>query len=160
MRLKLKRDTGDLIVGEMESDEGAGSPLIVAVAGDKEVRLKAKPRKGAKAEEGKSRSVVRVDENIFPGLTHANNLEIREAKSGAVLYRRAVVSQALEAKVFWYRLSPMPDEALERKAKRHFSAVHTAVERLPPHELSAWIRDSSARSVFITGRPRLRPHLD
>lgn len=165
MRLKLTRDTGNLIVGEMISDKGeaAISPLVVAVAGGKQVTLQAKVRKPGKkknAKRGKGKAIVRVDEDIFPGLKQADDLEIRETTTGTVLYRRLSSPRHVQAKLFWYRLSPMPDEKIEAKAKEHFSAIHTAIEGLPTPKLSELISDRSARSVFMIGRPPLRSYLD
>jgi hypothetical protein len=164
MQFKVIKDTGNLIAGWMTTDDPLAAPaLLLSTPGGKEVEV-AVDRQGSNRKrnserkrdsEGTDRARFRITESVFPALATATDLEIREAKSRVLLYRRSQPDQHLAQKLFRYELQGMPRPDLDNIFNKNFTVVNHAVERLPPNTLAGLIDREFATSVYLSGRPPL-----
>jgi hypothetical protein len=164
MQFKVIKDSGNLIAGWMTSDDPLAAPtLLLSAPGSKEVEVVA-DRQGSNRKrnpekrrdsEGTDRARFRITESVFPALATATDLEIRDAKSRVLLYRRSQPEQHLAQKIFRYELQGMPRPDLDNIFNQNFTVVNHAVERLPPNTLACLVDREFATSVYLAGRPPL-----
>lgn len=93
-----------------------------------------------------------VSENIIPGLTHLQDILILEADSNIPIYRRFLVGQHVEKKLFLFDASAMPQRRLINNLSSHFALCHTNCERYALETMIVLIKDHVARSILFAGR--------
>lgn len=163
MQFKIVKDTGDLIVARMVLEKESAAPKILVLAPDAdEVEIEASRSKQREKNRGKQLLIAnyRVTEDLFPNLSETKDIEIRDAASGVLLFRRFDPEQHLKSRLFLHSLQVMPEQGLESALSRHFAMAYHAVERFSLEVLTDLISNESAPSVCMMGRPALKHCLE
>jgi hypothetical protein len=95
-----------------------------------------------------------LDEASVPGIRELDDLELRDAESRLLIYRRFRPNAHVGKKVFLYNLSAMPQTHVDEYLSQHFAQSYFAVERHSFDTLFSIFNNHFAKSVFVSGRPR------
>src|ERR1044071_8802162 len=95
-----------------------------------------------------------LDEASLPGIDQLEDLELRDAASRLLIYRRFRANAHVGKKVFLYSLSAMAQTHVDEYLSQHFAQSYFAVERHSFDTLFSIFNNHFAKSIFISGRPR------
>jgi hypothetical protein len=95
-----------------------------------------------------------LDAASVPGIRELEDLEVRDALSRLLIYRRFRANAHVERKVFLYNLSAMPQTHVEEHLSQHFAQSYSAAERHSFDTLFSIFNNHFAKSIFVSGRPR------
>ena len=95
-----------------------------------------------------------LDETSLPGIDELEDLELRDAESRLLIYRRFRANAHVGKKVFLYSLSAMPQTHVDENLSQHFAQSYFAVERHSFDTLFSIFNNHFAKSIFVSGRPR------
>lgn len=94
-----------------------------------------------------------LDETTFPGLENIiDDIEIRDAASGLVLFRSYKPEAHLAERVFRFEMQAMPYTSFEDAWSRNFALYYSALERHPFDTLRWVLCSPHAESVALSGR--------
>jgi hypothetical protein len=149
----VEQDLGNRIVGYLVTDSysGRGSVRIssegysiaVVDAGEPIDALVAAGRH----ETGRCGFVIDV-----PGLGTLNRLEIRDADSGLLIYRRAPEAEFVTEKVFRLETNMIPLRRVDRAARRRFSYAYCDAERFGLESMTQMFHLPHAQSLYLSAR--------
>jgi hypothetical protein len=157
MQFHIDQDSGNAIAGWIVLDNPAAIPrVVVSSPGGRTVELAAnvlRPDLKGLGKHASGMAGIFVDEKIYPNLGSTADVEIREAETGILIYRRFRESQHLEQKLFRFEFQIMPQAVLENQLAQRFSLHYDAVERYAFDTLYAIINNQSCKSIVVSGRP-------
>lgn len=160
MQFHIDADNGTSIAGWLAPDNPAVIPRLAISSPDhhKEVELEANVLRADLKElglHGTGMAGFVIDDRVLPGLETLEDVEIRDAATRLLIYRRHRDSLHQPRKLFFYSLHAMPQTRLEERASQHFAQGYVAVERHSFDTLFSVINNQFAKSIFVSGRPRL-----
>jgi len=96
-----------------------------------------------------------VDDKVVPGLKGIEDIELLEADSGILIYRRFKKGRHIERKFFFFDSSIRPIEKLARRSKSLFTLTYPSTERYGFETMLVLINNGFNKSIFMSGRSSL-----
>jgi len=157
MQFHVDNDSGTSISGWIVLENPSAIPrLLISTPDGRSIQLEANVMRPDIKDAGLHRTGMagfRVDDDIFPGLSETNEVEIREAQSGILVFRRHQITRHLARKLFRYDFQAMPQTQMESLLTKHFTASYQAVEQHPFDTLFGIINNQFSNSIYISGHP-------
>jgi len=88
----------------------------------------------------------------------ADEIEIREVQTNAVIFRRFHESMHINKKLFRFELRAMPDPHLEGLFAKRFTYAYGAVQRYPQDTFFGIFNNPNAKSIYIAGCPKYQQY--
>jgi hypothetical protein len=95
-----------------------------------------------------------LDQTSMPGIQDFEDLELREAESRLLIYRRIRSAVHTGKKLFLYSLNAMPQTHVEEHLSQYFAQSYFAVERYNFDTLFSIFNSHFMKSILVSGRPR------
>ena len=155
MLFKIEQDTGDIVSGWLVLDRPDAIPKVRVVTPGSTVVLEANVVRPALKTRGlhtTGKAGFRIDTRIVPNIKKVDDLEVRDAESDLLLYRRQR-PQHLPRRLFRCQFQMLPHSQLEETFSHHFAMSYPAAERFTFDQLSSIIANPCAQSIHLCGRP-------
>ena len=152
-------DAGTSITGRLAPDNPAVIPKLVVASPEnrQEAELEANVLRTDLKDLGLHATGMAgfvIDEQFVPGLSKLADLEVRDAMTRILIYRRFLPARHLERKLFFYSQYAMPQIQIETLLSRRFAQSYHAVEQHSYDTLFCIINMHHCNSLFVSGRPR------
>jgi hypothetical protein len=159
MQFHIDSDAGTSISGWLLPDNPIAVPKLVAASPEhrREVELEANVLRTDLKDLGLHATGMAgflIDQQLVPELATLADLEVREATTRLLVYRRFLQARHLERKLFLYGQHAMPQVPIETLLAKHFAQSYAAVEQHSYDTLFCIINMHHCNSIFISGRPR------
>lgn len=156
MLFNVQWDHGTEIVGYLVPDTFTGqSTLVVTGGGEELLRMPTTEPREALVEAGRHETGLcgfTVDERALPGLAGMRHLEITEAESGILIYRRCPPEEVLHRKVFRLETQLLPLARLDRAIAPFFQFHFPSIERHGLETTHQLFLMQNTDSVYVSGR--------
>lgn len=163
MQFHVDSDFGDAVVGWVLPDNPGATPSISATTADgRAVKFKANVFRPDLKELGVHNTGMvgfRIDTSMLPNLKASDEIEIRDADTDVLIFRRFREDRHAPIKLMRFELTAMPQVSIESAFSRRFAATYHAVERYPFDTLFAVLNSSWTTSQYLSGRPHLTRYL-
>jgi hypothetical protein len=93
-----------------------------------------------------------IDETIVEGLPGVEDIELLEADTGILIYRRFKEGKHIERKFFLFDSSIRPIEKLGGRSKNLFTLTYPSTERYGFETMLVLINNNFSKSIFMSGR--------
>ena len=155
MMFNLESDVGDVICLYLAPDSVAGTAkIVVRSEGSEVLALTANEPRYALVEGGRHQTGqcgFRIDEEILPGLSGLQDLEICEAESGVLVYRRPP-PEPLDKKIFRIETHLLPLWRLDDALKSRFQYFARGVDGHGRETTTQMFQLNHIHSVYLSGR--------
>ena len=165
MRFYVDSDAGSSIEGWLAPDNPGVTPLIrISVPGVDVIEIScSRIRHDIKDAglHGSGQVGFFLDDSIVPDITNQSELEIVDAATGILIYRRNDISRHIQRKVVYVDSSIMPQNKVLRRLNSAFAMNYNFVEQYPFDTMACLINSIYMQSLVLTGRPylaRYAPH--
>ncbi|PWB93974.1 hypothetical protein [Methylosinus sporium] len=156
MLFNIEADRGDQIVGYVVPDDYSISPTLRIIQGGAEIAellcREARPSLVAAGRHATGLCGFTVDSSIVPDLVSNQSLEIREAESGILIYRRRNGSEVTHRRVFRLETHLFPLWRLDEKVEHKFQFFHKGVERHGRETAQQVFMLENVSSLYVSGR--------
>jgi len=156
MLFNIEADRGDQIVGYVVPDDYSASPTLrITESGIQIAELpcrEARPSLVAAGRHATGLCGFTVDDSIVPGLALNHSLEISEAESGILIYRRRNGSEVTHQRVFRLETHLFPLWRLDEKVEHKFQFFHKGVERHGRETALQVFMLDNVSSLYVSGR--------
>ena len=157
MFFSIDEDKGTVVSGWIAPDNPVQSArVLVCAPGRPEIEiLAANPRPDIKDMGIHTTGAVgfRIDAKTVKDLAKLKDLEIVEAESRLLLYRRFRKGEHIERRLSLFDSSVMPQIQIVKDVGRHFAMSYPSSERYPLETMLVLINNYFSKSIFISGRP-------
>jgi hypothetical protein len=159
MQFHIERDAGQLIVGWVVLDNPATIPrIVISSPGERDVEMQANVLRTDLKNLGLHSTGMAgflIDEQAFPRLGKLSSVEIREASSRVILFRRFQPT-FIERKLCRFDTQVMPQTSLDSLLAARFALPYHSVEQYSFDTLFGLINNMFCGSIYISGRPLFR----
>ena len=94
----------------------------------------------------------RLDENSLPGITHAEDLTIKDASTGLVIHRRLPENSVLQQRVLRLETQILPYKGLDDSLKVFFALHSPNIDRFGEETIHQLFHLQHYRSHYLSGR--------
>lgn len=159
MQFHIDSDAGISISGWLLPDNPIAIPKLIVASPEhhREIELEANVLRTDLKDLGLHTTGMAgflIDQQLVPDLDKLADLEIREATTRLLVYRRFLDSRHLERKLFFYGQHAMPQMHIETLLSKHFAQSYHAIEQHSYDTLFCIINMHHCNSICISGRPR------
>lgn len=163
MKFKIDSDEGVKITGWLIPDDRAG-PSSVLVVADDAIQIEAKacihrPELQKAGLHANGMVGFEVSDRDLPGLAAYANLEIKDLRTGFLIYRRPDADRHLSRRVIYIDPSPFPQVELWRAMRANFTLAYHGIERFSEETILSLIH-ADHPSLILHGRLNLRKYRD
>lgn len=159
MLFNIEADRGDVIEGYLIPDGFSDRPSICVIGEEGEIlRLECRHGRSSVLQSGRHETGTvgfRLDNTILPGLKNRRRLEIRDAKSGILVYRRPMEHQ-VGMKVFRMEFQMLPMMKFDHYCSGRFQYALCGMERFGQETALQAFHLSAIESIYLSGRLHLR----
>lgn len=163
MLFNVELDAGNGVVGYLVPDNGAEQPMIAVETGGREIlRMACTEKREVVVTHGRHPTGLvgfRFDETIIPELASIEDLTIRDARSGLMIYRRYELRQ-VQMRVFRLETRLVAGEAIDRALADRFQFHITHADLYGHETVTQSIRLHLVGSVYSSGRHIYRNYRD
>lgn len=156
MLFNIEADRGNQIVGYVVPDEYSTSPTLrITDGGSKLAELlcrEERPSLVAAGRHATGRCGFTVDDSIVPNLAQNHNLELSDADTGIMIYRRRHVSEVTHQRVFRLETHLFPLWRLDERVEHKFQFFHKGVERHGRETATQVFHLNNVSSLYLSGR--------
>jgi hypothetical protein len=156
MLFNVEADRGDKIVGYVVPDEFSKSPTLRIIDNGSQIaELECAEERPALVVAGRhatGRCGFTVDESIVPGLAKNLNLELVDADTGIMIYRRRKKSQVAQKRVFRLETHLFPLWRFDERVEHRFQFFHKGVERHGRETTLQVFQLANVSSLYLSGR--------
>lgn len=156
MLFNIEADRGDQIVGYVVPDDYTASPTLrITQSGIQIAELpcrEARPSLVAAGRHATGLCGFTVDSSIIPDLVSNQSLEIRDAESGIMIYRRRNGAEVTHRRVFRLETHLFPLWRLDEKVEHRFQFFHKGVERHGRETALQVFMLENVNSLYVSGR--------
>lgn len=100
-----------------------------------------------------------LNKSSHPEVTQAvDQIEIREAQTNVLIFRRYRKDTHLAQKLFRFELRAMPDPQIEGLFAKYFTYFYGTAQRYPQDTFFGIFNNPTAKSVYISGRPSFQQY--
>lgn len=160
MLFNLEFDHGDVLEGYLIPDGFSDEPAIRVLGEEGELlQMKCAEPRPAVIQSGRHDTGLvgfRLDDTVLPGLAARRPLEIRDAKSGILIYRRPDPERQVPLKVFRMEFQMLPLLKLDHHCGKHFQYELTGMERFGLETALQAFHLNAVDSIYLSGRLHLR----
>jgi hypothetical protein len=162
MLFNIEADRGNQIVGYLVPDDFTKSPTLrIRDSGTVLIDLpchEERPSLVAAGRHGTGRCGFTVDETMVPSLAHNDGLELYDADTDILIYRRRQTSDVTQEKVFRFETHLFPLWRLDEQAERKFQFFHKGVDRHGRETATQMLQLNNASSIYLSGRVAFKPY--
>jgi len=156
MLFNVEADRGNLIVGYVVPDEFEKSPTLRISDGGAPlgeiVCREERPGIVAAGRHATGRCGFRIDNSAVPDLATKDNLELVDADTGIVVYRRRKTTQVVEQCIFRLETHLFPLWRFDEQIEHRFRFFHKGVERHGRETAMQVFNLINATSLYLSGR--------
>lgn len=156
----LEFDHGDVLEGYLIPDGFSDQPAIrVLGKGGELLRMKCTELRPAVVQSGRHETGLvgfRLDETSLPELEAQQYLEIRDAKTDILVYRRHTAQHRVPLKLFRMEFQMLPMVKLDHYCGRHFQYELSGMERFGQETALQAFHLNAVGSIYLSGRLHLR----
>jgi hypothetical protein len=156
MLFNIEADRGNQIVGYVVPDEYSTSPtLYITEGGSRLAELTCREERPALVAAGRHATGLcgfTIDESIVPDLAQNHSLEIREADTGIIIYRRRRPTEVVHRRVFRLETHLFPLWRLDERVEHKFQYFHKGVERHGRETTTQVFLLNNVSSLYLSGR--------
>lgn len=164
MLFSIEADQGNRIVGYLVPDDYSGSPsLRIEDGGGAIAVLPCLEERAALVVAGRhatGRCGFTIDDTVVPGLASKDDLELYDAETGILIYRRRRASQVAHQRIFRLETHLFPLWRLDDGIERKFQYFHKGIERHGRETATQLFLLNSATSLYLSGRLGFRSYED
>jgi hypothetical protein len=163
MLFNIDADEGSQILGWVMPDNPAATPSVIVVLPEgKELKVEATINRSdvvaiLQVEFGFYHTTGTigfvVDETHVPNLHEVQEIELLDGETRTLIYRRFQISRHIEKRLCYFELAVMPQRRVLQALSSHFALTYTYAERYPLETMMMLVKNFSARSILIMGRP-------
>ena len=160
MLFNLEFDHGDVLEGYLIPDGFAEQPVISVIGETGEIlrMVCAEPRL-AVVQSGRHETGLvgfRLDGTVLPGLETLGHLEIRDARSRLLVYRRPGARKRIPLKLFRMEFQMLPMAKLDQCCGMHFQYDLPGLEHFGQETALQAFHLNAVDSIYLSGRLHLR----
>lgn len=159
MQFIIDADTRDSIRGWLTPDNPSATPsLVVIIPGRDEIQMQANVQRDGIRDLGlHATGLVGFDINkrLVSDLDKLDDVEIREAETRLLIYRRFQAGRNIEQKLFLFDCSLMPQRSILSAIGGNFTLNYANSERNSLETNISVITNPFSKSIFISGRSNL-----
>ncbi|WP_292533257.1 hypothetical protein [Methylocystis sp.] len=156
MFFHIDSDDGNAIAGWLAPDNPSAVPkILVRRPGEEDIEIVATIERPDVLNLGVHATGLvgfRIDETIVEGLPGVEDIELLEADTGILIYRRFKEGKHIERKFFLFDSSIRPIEKLGGRSKNLFTLTYPSTERYGFETMLVLINNSFNKSIFMSGR--------
>jgi hypothetical protein len=156
----LEFDHGDVLEGYLIPDGFSDQPAIRVLGEEGDLlRMQCAEPRPAVVQSGRHETGLvgfRLDDTVLPGLASRRLLEIRDARSGILIYRRPGARHHVPLKVFRMEFQMLPLLKLDHHCGKHFQYELTGMERFGQETALQAFHLNAVDSIYLSGRLHLR----
>lgn len=160
MLFNLEFDHGNVLEGYLIPDGFSDRPVIRVLGEDGELlRMQCAEPRPAVVQSGRHETGLvgfRLDDAVLPGLETIRYLEIRDARSGILVYRRPGLRKPLALKLFRMEFQMLPMAKLDHCCGKLFQYELSGLERFGQETALQAFHLNAVDSIFLSGRLHLR----
>lgn len=163
MQFHVDGDTGDAVFGWVIPDNPSATPeLLVSLPPQPPFKLQANVFRQDIKDLGTHHTGMvgfHIGSSLLPGFKASDEIEIRDADSDILIFRRFRDHLQLPAKLMRYELTAMPQLPIDQACAKRFALSYHAVERHSYDTMFGLINNQAATSIYMSGRPFLTRYL-
>lgn len=163
MKFHVDVDNGDSLLGWILPDNPSATPSVVVLSSNAApINVQASVFREDLFKLGVHHTGLlgfEINQSIIPGLTAENDIELRDAATNILMYRRFREREHVPLKLFRIELCSMPQLQLDSAIGRHFSLGYDAVEQYSFDTLWGIFNNPTNRSAYMSGRPFLSRYM-
>ncbi|MGD9544634.1 MAG: hypothetical protein AB7F41_08075 [Methylocystis sp.] len=156
MFFNIDGDSGDAIRGWLAPDNPSAVPkILIRRPGQEDIEISATLERLDVRELGVHATGLVgfvVDDKIVAGLAGAEDIELLEADTGILIYRRFKTGKHIERKFFLFDSSIRPIEKLGGRSRNLFTLTYPSTERYAFETMLVLINNGFNKSIFMSGR--------
>lgn len=156
MFFNIDGDSGAAIVGWLAPDNPSAVPkILVRRPGEEDIEFLASiERSDVRSLGVHATGLVGfvVDDSIVKGLAGVEDIELLEAETGILIYRRFKPGKHIERKLFLFDSSIRPIEKLVGRSRNLFTLAYPSTERYGFETMLVLINNGFNKSIFMSGR--------
>jgi hypothetical protein len=156
MLFNIEADRGNQIVGYLVPDDFTKSPTLrISDCGSLIAELPCldeRPSLVVAGRHGTGRCGFTIDESIVPNLRQNDKLELYDAETGILIYRRREISEVTQQRIFRLETHLYPLWRLDEQAEHKFQFFHKGVDRHGRETATQMLQLNNASSVYVSGR--------
>lgn len=160
MLFNLEYDHGDVLEGYLIPDGFSDQPIVRVLGEDGELlQMKCTEPRPAVVQSGRHETGLvgfRLDAETLPGLETYQHLEIRDANTGVLVYRRPGARHRVPLKIFRMEFQMLPLLKLDHHCGKHFQYELTGMERFGQETALQAFHLNAVDSIYLSGRLHLR----
>ncbi len=162
MRFHIDHDSGEIIAGWFVPDNpNATARIEVRLPGSDPVEFSAQIHRPDIVDLGMHNTGVvgfYVNETEVPGLTSAVGVELRDATSHTLFYKRLDPALHVQKRLMLFDASVVPQRKLLEQMKNRFAMPFSAVEGFPYETMASIVNIHYSPSLLLAGRPMFMRH--
>jgi hypothetical protein len=163
MQFHVDGDAGDAVFGWVVPDNPSATPeLLVSAPPNLSLKFSANVfRQDIKDLGIHNTGMVgfHIDSSLLPGLSASDEVEIRDAESNILIFRRFRPHAHLRMKLMRYELTAMPQIPVDAALASRFTLPYQAVERYSYETMFGLINNQAETSIYMSGRPFLTRYM-
>lgn len=156
MFFNIDADDGAAIRGWLAPDNPSALPkILVRRPGEEDIEISATIQRPDVRDLGVHATGLvgfLVDDKLVQGLAGVEDIELLEADTGILIYRRFKKGQHIERKFFLFDGSIRPIEKLGGRSRNLFTLTYASTERYAFETMLVLINNSFNKSIFMSGR--------
>jgi hypothetical protein len=163
MQFHLDLDKGNYLSGWVLPDNPSATPSVVVLSPNAEpLTVKAGVFRKDLFKLGLHHTGLlgfEIDQTVIPQLSATDRIEIRDADTNILIYRRFRDGEHVRLKLFRYELGSMPQVQLDLTLGQHFTLTYEAIERYSFDTSWGIFNNATNTSVYLSGRPQLTRYM-
>ncbi len=156
MLFNIEADRGDQIVGYLVPDDFTKSPVLRIVENGEKVAevpcLEERPALVVGGRHANGRCGFTIDASIVPDLATNDKVELYDADTGILVYRRRQLSEVSQQRIFRLETHLFPLWRLDESVEPKFQFFHKGVERHGRETATQVLQLNNASSIYLSGR--------
>lgn len=156
MLFDIEADRGDHIVGYLVPDDYSSSPVLhVTSSGARLAELPCREARPSLVSAGRHATGLcgfTIDDSIVPGLAANHHLELADADTGVVIYRRRNQAEVAHKRVFRLETHLFPLWRLDERVEHKFQYFQKGVERHGRETALQVFALRNMPSLYVSGR--------
>jgi hypothetical protein len=156
MLFNIEADRGNQIVGYLVPDDFTKTPAVrIRDAGSLLAEtpcLEERPSLVAAGRHGTGRCGFSIDESIVPNLAEKRALELFDAETDILIYRRREETEVTRERIFRFETHLFPLWSLDEHAEHRFQFFHKGVDRHGRETATQMLQLNHASSIYLSGR--------
>ena len=156
MLFNIEADRGNQIVGYLVPDDFTKSPTLrIRDSGAVLMDLPCHEERlslVAAGRHGTGRCGFTIDESIVPNLVQNDMIELYDAETEILIYRRRQTSDVTHERIFRFETHLFPLWRLDECAEHRFQFFHKGVDRHGRETATQMLQLNNASSIYLSGR--------